>query len=107
MDNKFTYSKVLTADIKGSAQNYLGQNYPNPAVRQQATINYGIATQSLVNISLHDVQGRMIKVLLNETKASGQYTLNANLSSLTPGTYYYKMRTGDFTETKKLIIGYR
>lgn len=106
-DNKFTLSKVLTAEIKGGVQNYLGQNYPNPVVQQSATINYGVASQSPVNISLYDVQGRMIRVLLNETKAAGQYSLNANLSLLTPGTYYYKMRTGNFTDTKKLVIGYR
>ncbi len=82
---------------------YLGQNYPNP-FSQSTKINYGIPSRSLVEIVLFDMQGRLIKVLVNELKETGNYVYELSAANLAKGIYYYRMRSGNYVATKKLMI---
>ena len=81
----------------------LEQNYPNP-FRNETIIQYGLAEPSKVNISLFDMHGRLVKVLLNGSKESGMHTIRFNSGSLSSGIYFYKMQAGSFYAAKKLII---
>jgi Domain of unknown function (DUF4082)/Secretion system C-terminal sorting domain len=105
-EGKFKFSQVLSGEIKGGPQFYLGQNYPNPA-SGTTVINFSLQQQSPVNILLYDVYGRLLKTLVNEIKSAGQYMINADLHSLSPGTYYYRMNSGAFNDTKKLVVANR
>jgi uncharacterized protein (TIGR02145 family) len=81
----------------------LDQNYPNP-FNQMTTITYSIPKHSFVTIKIFDSLGREIIKLVNEEKQPGYYQVNFDGNNLSSGKYYYQMRTGQFVETKKLIL---
>jgi hypothetical protein len=82
---------------------YLGQNYPNPA-NQSTRINYGVASATHVEMVLYDIQGRPVRVLVNSMKQPGNYTYDLSTAELTRGMYFYKMRAGNFSGVKKLVV---
>ncbi|MEI9808615.1 MAG: DUF4082 domain-containing protein [Bacteroidota bacterium] len=81
----------------------LGQNFPNP-VNSQTTIQFTLPRKENVNISLFDMNGRTLKVLVNGSKDAGSHVISVNVGTLSKGVYYYKMQAGDFSDTKKLTI---
>jgi hypothetical protein len=86
---------------------YLGQNFPNP-YNDKTRIEYGIAEDAFVSISVHDVSGRTIMVLKNAKMAAGKYQLELSKSSLDAGIYYYRMSVSgaetSFSATRKMIL---
>lgn len=82
----------------------LRQNYPNP-FNPSTSIDYSVAKQSVVSLKIFDVLGREIAVLVNnEVKQAGSYNAVFNASNLPSGIYYYQIKAGDFTDTKKMIL---
>jgi len=81
----------------------LMQNYPNP-FNPVTTIDFSIAEAGNVNITLYDLLGREVEVLVNEEKSAGKYSLKLDATNLNSGIYFCRMRTNNFTDTKKLIL---
>ncbi|MCL4549721.1 MAG: SpaA isopeptide-forming pilin-related protein [Bacteroidetes bacterium] len=81
----------------------LEQNYPNP-FNPTSTIRYEVPEMSFVNISVYDILGREIKVLVNEQKSPGHYQVIFDAKNLASGVYFYTIRTGNFTQSKKMIL---
>lgn len=81
----------------------LGNCYPNP-FNPTTTINYSIPQTSFVEITIYDLLGREIIQLVNEEKQSGKYQVKFNAKSLSSGSYFYRMKAGNYTETKKFVI---
>lgn len=81
----------------------LHQNYPNP-FNPSTTIKFGLAKNSLVKISVYDMLGREVAQLVNERLNAGTHEATFNAANLTSGTYFYKLETEYFTETKKMLL---
>ena len=81
----------------------LNQNYPNP-FNSKTNIKYQIPNTGIVKIIIYDLLGREVKTLVNEYKQPGTYQVSFNAEGLSSGIYFYRMRSGDFTETKKLVL---
>ena len=81
----------------------LSQNNPNP-FNPTTNINYSIPKSGLVTLRIFDLLGREIATLVNEEKASGSYTEEFDGSNLPSGTYFYRMESGTFIETKKMML---
>ncbi len=88
----------------------LHQNYPNP-FNPTTIIKYSIPLvkekfSSTVNVTLkvYDILGRHITTLVDEAKSSGNHKIFFNSTKLTSGIYFYKLKAGDFTITKKMIL---
>ncbi|MCX6159358.1 MAG: T9SS type A sorting domain-containing protein [Ignavibacteriota bacterium] len=81
----------------------LDQNYPNP-FNPSTTINYSIPKSSFVTLKVYDVLGNEVKTLVNEQQSVNNYSITADFSNLTTGVYYYTLKAGDFTSTKKLML---
>jgi hypothetical protein len=81
----------------------LEQNYPNP-FNPSSTIRYDIPKSSFVKISVYDILGREIRVLVNQVKSPGRYEITFNANGLASGVYFYKIRTEEFTQIKKMIL---
>lgn len=81
----------------------LSQNYPNP-FNPNTNIKYSVAQTGLVTIRVYDVLGREVAQLVNEQKAPGSYNVTFDASNLTSGVYLYKMESGSYTESKKMIL---
>ncbi len=103
-----------TLDVRDSAtQNksyLLLQNYPNP-FNPTTTIQYSIPVDSYssvhppkVTLKVFDVLGCEVATLVNKNQKAGNYTIVFNASSLTSGIYYYRLQSGKFTKTNKLIL---
>ncbi len=82
---------------------YLGQNYPNP-VNQNTRIAYSIPISAKVELVLFDLQGRQIKILVNETKEAGEYYYDLNTAVLAKGIYVYRIHSGNFWAVKKMVV---
>jgi Secretion system C-terminal sorting domain len=86
----------------------LEQNYPNP-FNPSTTIKYSIPDADSkhalsVQLSIYDLLGREIKTLVNEIQSAGNYEVAFEATDLTSGVYYYKLKVGEFLETKKMIL---
>jgi predicted GH43/DUF377 family glycosyl hydrolase len=81
----------------------LEQNYPNP-FNPSTTFRYSIPTQSKVVIKVFDILGNEIATLMDEEKSVGTYELMWNAANLSSGIYFYQLNSGNFIETKKMIL---
>jgi hypothetical protein len=81
----------------------LSQNYPNP-LKGETVINYSLAKSSRVNLSLFDVNGRLVKILVNGVKEAGSHTVRLNGGSLTAGVYFYRLQSGNYSAVKRMVI---
>lgn len=81
----------------------LEQNYPNP-FNPSTTIQFAIPIQSDVSVKVFDIFGREVATLVDETLAAGKYKVHFERNSLPNGTYFYRLVTDQFSQTKKLIL---
>jgi len=81
----------------------LFQNYPNP-FNPTTSIKYEVSSIANVKLAVYDILGREIETLVNEEKFPGEYEVKFNASNLPSGTYFYVLRAGNFSETKKMIL---
>ena len=81
----------------------LSQNYPNP-FNPSTTIKYSVPRQSNVAIKIYDALAREVATLVNEEKSAGNYEVKFNGALLPSGVYFYRINSGEFTETKKLLL---
>ena len=70
----------------------LGQNYPNP-FNPISNIKYKISKSSNVRITVFDVRGKEVEILVNEKHSPGEYLVSFDGSALNSGVYFYKMVT--------------
>ena len=86
----------------------LHQNYPNP-FNPTTTIKYELYQSSQVTISVYDMLGRFVKTLVNSTQEPGVKAIqwdatNEQGNRVSAGVYIYKLKAGDFMETKEMIL---
>jgi len=87
------------------------QNYPNP-FNPHTVIGYDVpetVEEAHVMISIYDARGRMVRILVDEVKSSGNHQVFWNGESdrgeeLSSGIYFYVMRAGEFVNTRKMIL---
>ncbi len=94
-------TSLILADIGRGYE--LFQNYPNP-FNSGTTIGYTLPTPSVVRLTVYDILGRKISVLVNETKNAGPHEVRFDAGRLTSGVYFYRLEAGNFTQTKRLLI---
>lgn len=81
----------------------LEQNYPNP-FNPATKIRFSVPKNSQVKVSVYDITGKIVEVLVNKTLNAGKYEADWNASKYTSGVYFYKLESGSFTETRKMIL---
>jgi hypothetical protein len=81
----------------------LSQNYPNP-FNPSTKISFAIPKSSIVRIAIFDITGKEIEVLVNEQIQPGTYETTWNASAFSSGLYFCRMTTGNYTETKKMLL---
>ncbi len=96
----------LSAEIRtvSTPKEYqLNQNYPNP-FNPSTVIEFAIPTADNVSLKIYDVLGREVATLLNERRNAGAHRVSFNATTLSSGTYFYRLQSGGFTQTKKMIL---
>ena len=86
----------------------LYQNYPNP-FNPTTKIRYSISSagtslMKFVQLKVYDILGREVATLVNKQQQPGNYEVDFNGTDLPSGIYIYKLRTGDFLQTKKMTL---
>ena len=90
--------------VIGSPERYsLSQNFPNP-FNPETTIQYTLPLREHVTLSIYDTQGRRVARLIDGFKDAGRHQISFDGSRLSSGIYIYRIRAGDYTETRKLTL---
>jgi hypothetical protein len=79
------------------------QNYPNP-FNAQTVISYGLPQAANVTIEIYDLLGRSIVSLPAGTQEAGYHNLEWNASGQPSGIYFYRIKAGDFTQMRKMLL---
>ena len=120
------YEQIATAQTTSALERaeslpsspQLCQNYPNP-FNPNSEIRYQISEFRIVRLSVYDLLGREVSVLVNEKKAPGMYQVKFDGSNLASGVYFYRLQVrpldsaigrdsksgaGDFFQAKKMML---
>lgn len=81
----------------------LNQNSPNP-FNPSTSIKFSLPKASDVKLVVYNSLGKEVATLVNEKLISGEYEVEFSAGNLASGVYYYTIETGDFKETKKMIL---
>ncbi len=79
------------------------QNYPNP-FNPTTSMQFTIGSRQFVSLKVYDILGREIETLVNEEKPAGEYEVEFDGSNLPSGIYFYRLKAGEFTETRKMVL---
>jgi hypothetical protein len=87
----------------------LAQNRPNP-FNPTTTIEYTVKVRGMVNLRIYNVAGQLIRTLVNDVKSPGEVHAvvwdgrNNSGQTVSSGVYFYKLVSGDFVQTKKMVL---
>jgi len=86
----------------------LHQNYPNP-FNPVTSLRYDLPEDGLVNITIYDMMGRIVKTLVNSSQTAGYKSISWNAAndrneSVSAGLYLYRIQAGEFRQTKKMVL---
>lgn len=82
---------------------YLSQNYPNP-FNPSTTISFSVPTTAFTTLKIFDELGREIAVLIDKELSAGDYSIEFNAKNLPSGVYIYSLKSGNFNDSKKLLL---
>ena len=86
----------------------LHQNYPNP-FNPVTSLRYDLPEDGLVNITIYDMMGRIVKTLVNSSQKAGYKSIiwnatNNRNESVSAGLYLYTIQAGEFRQTRKMVL---
>ena len=87
----------------GIEQFSLSQNYPNP-FNPKTVVSFQLPVASHVVLTVYDLLGREVAVLVNGQNAPGSYEATFDGSGLASGVYIYRLQAGNFLVSKRLIL---
>lgn len=79
------------------------QNYPNP-FNPVTSFRFRLSASQTVDLTVYDVLGQIVATIVHEPLPPGDHTREWDASSVPSGVYYYRLRAGGFTGTKKLVL---
>ena len=104
----YRYNKNNITSIEGITSSdptsfELNQNYPNP-FNPITKISWQSAVSSWQTLKVYDMLGNEVATLVDEFRGAGSYEINFDASNLSSGVYFYKLQTGAYTQSKKMIL---
>ena len=86
----------------------LKQNYPNP-FNPETTISYQLATASKINLTIYNMEGKVVRRIESGTRDAGSYKIKWNgldekNQQVSSGVYFYRLDAGEFSDMKKMIL---
>ncbi len=78
-------------------------NYPNP-FNHSTQISFDLPKSSFVNLSIYDINGRLVKTIVNETMPLGNHRFTCGFSPFASGIYFYSLTTGDYKSVNKCVF---
>ncbi len=102
VDNKYKSEQFAGLD-KGYGKHCLFQNFPNP-FNPATSIKFSLVSSEFVGLKIYNSIGQEVASLVNEMLPAGEYEYTWNAGNLASGIYFYKFRTGNSIEVKKMIL---
>ena len=117
----YFYPRLLPTDVAskvGIIENFnLEQNYPNP-FNPSTVLRYEIGETRFVTLKVYNILGKEVATLVSKEQSAGSYKVEFNASALrqssvrssaianelSSGVYFYKLQSGSFSETKKMLL---
>ncbi|MGH7495226.1 MAG: T9SS type A sorting domain-containing protein [bacterium] len=97
------FTSVTESPVKVPASFALEQNYPNP-FNPSTQIRFTLAQRGEVQLTVYDANGHEVKTLMNGVKPAGEHVLTFDANGLSSGVYFYRLRTEEFTATRKMVL---
>jgi hypothetical protein len=99
----YEYSDIILVENLAPADYVLEQNYPNP-FNPTTTIKFGLPVKSNVVLTIYNSLGAEVAILVDEVREAGSYGFQFKGDNFSSGVYFYKLETGKYIETKKMIL---
>jgi len=96
-------TELRVKELRQPERFFLSPNYPNP-FNAMTTINYSLASENLVELKIFDVNGRELQTLINQKLPAGNYVLEFDAARLNSGIYFYQIKAGNFSQSRKMIL---
>ena len=107
---KFVFSNIsLSIENNFMPKDFaLHQNYPNP-FNPVTSLSYDLPNDDLVNITIYNMMGRIVKTLINSFQTAGYKSIQWNATNdrnelVSAGIYLYTIQAGEFRQTKKMVL---
>jgi photosystem II stability/assembly factor-like uncharacterized protein len=81
----------------------LDQNFPNP-FNPTTAIKFSVPKSSHVSLKVYDVRGKEVAQLVNNSLEAGEHQIQFDARRLSSGTYFYRLESGSFSETRKMLF---
>jgi photosystem II stability/assembly factor-like uncharacterized protein len=101
--NGGTYVGITQTGNEVPSEFGLGQNFPNP-FNPSTRISFDIPVRSFSKLVVYDILGNELRVLLRGDINAGKYETQFDASGLPSGTYFYRLESGSFSQTRKMIL---
>jgi hypothetical protein len=88
----------------------LAQNFPNPFSAHgtfgnpTTAIHFAIPTAGRARLAIYNLRGELVRTLVDGELAAGYHRATFNARGLASGTYFYRLDSGDFTSTRKMVL---
>lgn len=113
LDSTSNVPAIVTANARTGVQGamnapvperfVLEQNFPNP-FNPLTKINYSIPNKSYVTLKIMNILGQVVATLVNGMQAANTYSVEFDASRFSSGVYFYQIRAGNFSQTKKMLL---
>ena len=81
----------------------LYDNYPNP-FNPTTKIKFELKEINFVTLKVYDITGKLVTTLVNQKLQAGEYNVDFDGRNLSSGLYIYRIETGDFNDSKKMLM---
>ena len=100
--------RIFSDQFEIPKQFTLFQNFPNP-FNPVTTLRYALPEDTMVNITIYDMMGRVVKTLINDQQTNGYKSVQWNATNnigqpVSTGIYLYTIDAGKFRQTKKMVL---
>lgn len=103
-NGNFEYYNLSDEVVIGIPEKFdLKQNYPNP-FNPTTRIEYTVPYDGIVTLMVYDLNGKEICSLVKENKPAGYYSVDFDGNNLSSGMYFYRLITGDYKETRRMML---
>jgi len=101
----FTFSGLATSvrGVRTADAFRLDQNFPNP-FNPATTIGYTLPHRGRVTLGVYDLLGRRVALLVDEVREAGAHSVSFNAQAFASGVYIYRLRSGQYTQTRRLLL---
>lgn len=96
-------STTTNFELKKNELSVLYQNYPNP-FSKSTTINFEVFKPGFVELNIYNLNGKLIRNLINENKVKGKYSITFNSKDFKNGSYIYTIKINDFIQSKSMVV---